>query len=192
MFALSKRHQIIIGLLLVCLMALTRGHHFATQIALPSASLAVFFLAGFYLTNKLMFPLLLLEAALIDYLAITVGGVSSYCVSPAYVLLIPAYGTLYLAGRWYKNHYQLNWSTLLPLGGSLVVASVISEIFSSGGFYVFSGRFTELSVTEFAQRFATYYPSQLATLLTYVAAAALCHVLVASLLNMSKQQEHHS
>ncbi len=46
MLILSKQTQIVIGLVLVLLMAVTRGHHFATLNHLPGASWAVFFLAG--------------------------------------------------------------------------------------------------------------------------------------------------
>ena len=42
---LTPRTQLLIGLALALLMAMTRGQHFAT-LNLPSASWAVFFLAG--------------------------------------------------------------------------------------------------------------------------------------------------
>ncbi len=50
MLTLSKRNQILIGLVLVALMVATGGHHYpAVRHMLPSASWAVFFLAGVYL-----------------------------------------------------------------------------------------------------------------------------------------------
>ena len=193
MLSLSKSQQLVIGLLLVALMAFTRGHHFSSINVLPSASLAVFFLAGFYLTGKSIFPILLIEAAALDYAAITWGGVSSFCVSPAYSLLLPAYGTLFLAGQWYSQRYQFTWSTLLPLGTSLLSASVISELFSSGGFYAFSGRFAEPTLIEFVPRFIKYYPAQLSNLAFYIAIAAICHI-VFVLTDRLRQlhQENHS
>ena len=48
---LSTRNQLLIGLALAVLMAITRGHHFAT-VNLPSASWAVFFLAGVLLKPR--------------------------------------------------------------------------------------------------------------------------------------------
>ena len=42
---LSTRTQVLIGIALALLLAITRGNHFAT-LNLPSASWAVFFLAG--------------------------------------------------------------------------------------------------------------------------------------------------
>jgi hypothetical protein len=63
-------------------MAATRGYHFVTTEHLPSASWAAFFLAGMYLGSRWVFPVLLAEAALLDFAAITWGGVSNFCVSP--------------------------------------------------------------------------------------------------------------
>ena len=50
----------------------------------------------------------------------------------------------------------------------------MSELFSSGGFYFFSGRF-EPNLAEFGARIARYFPSSLATLAFYVAVAAIVH-----------------
>ena len=87
------RTSLVIALLLAAVMAATRFHHFGSAISLPDASLAIFFLAGFYLRSPLLFAGFLAEAALVDYLAITYGGVSDWCISPAYVFLIPTYAS---------------------------------------------------------------------------------------------------
>jgi len=188
---LSNPHQFIIGFILIAIMAITRGHHFASLSHLPSATLALFFLAGLYLSGKWMFGVLLAEAVALDYLAITFGGVSSFCVSPAYALLLPAYGTLYLAGRWYKQHYQFKWTSLFSLSACLIIATAISKVFSSGGFYVFSGRFAEPTLIEFSQRFIKYYPTSLANLAFYIAIAIICHLLVVSLNRTAVKQSGH-
>ncbi|MGH8576639.1 MAG: hypothetical protein ACREXX_21080 [Gammaproteobacteria bacterium] len=170
----DNRRTALIALALAALMAATRGDHFAGELHLPDASAAVFFLAGVYLRPVWMLPALLVEAAFIDYLAIAVGGVSSFCVSPAYGLLLPAYGALWLAGRWYAARHRLAFSTLLLLVASVVVGGLVSELFSSSGFYFFSGRF-EPNLAEFGARIARYFPSSLAALAFYVAVAAIVH-----------------
>ncbi|MGH8590136.1 MAG: hypothetical protein ACREXX_12665, partial [Gammaproteobacteria bacterium] len=106
--------------------------------------------------------------------AIAFGGVSSFCMSPAYGFLLPAYGALWLAGRWYAVRHRFAFSTLLPLAASVVIGGVVSELFSSGGFYFFSGRF-EPNLAEFGTRIVRYFPSSLATLAFYVAVAAIVH-----------------
>lgn len=176
MLTLSRQHQLLIGALLIALMIVTRGHHFASINALPSASWAIFFLAGLYLSSRWLFPALLGLAAALDFSAIFWGGVSSYCVSPAYGFLLPAYGSLWLAGRWYASKYQFSWTTLLPLAGGVIVAAALATVFSSGGFYWFSGRYTEPTFVEFGQRFIQYFPKYLGTLSFYIAVAAVIHI----------------
>ena len=181
MLSLPSRQQLAIGMALALLMALTRSHHWATLHALPDASWAVFFLAGVYLRPRWAVPALMLGAALADYVAITWGGVSGFCVSPAYWLLIPAYGALFLAGRVYARHHRLSWSALPWLMGCALAGAVLAELFSSGGFYFFSGRFAEPGLGEFIPRLVKYFPHMLSTMVTYLGLAAVIHVAVAGL-----------
>lgn len=176
MLSISKPQQLLIAVVLMLLMIITRGHHFASVDALPSASWAVFFLAGLYLSRAVWFPVLFLLAAALDFAAVTWGGVSNYCVSPAYAFLVPAYGTLWLAGRWYAKKHQFSWTTILPLAFSVVAAAAVATIFSSGGFYFFSGRYVDPTLAEFGLRFVKYFPRYLSSLSFYVAIAAVVHI----------------
>ncbi len=176
----SPRTQLLVGLLLAMLMAVTRSHHAADLTHLPDASWAVFFLAGFYLPT-LAFGGLLALAALIDYVAITWGGVSSFCVSPAYGFLLPAYGALWLAGRRFADAYFASWQALKPLLTNLLLGAALCELISSGAFYFFSGRYAEPNLIEFGTRLLRYFPASLQAVLMYVGAAALIHLLVISL-----------
>ena len=173
---LSKYQQYAIAGALAALMIATRGHHFASLHALPSASWAVFFLVGFYLRPWMLFPAFLTLAASLDFAAVTWGGVSNFCTSPAYPFLIPAYAALWLAGRWYAKRHALRWSTVQPLAGSLLVGATMCELWSSGSFYFLSGRFAEPSFGEFLGRVASYYPSALETLGFWIGVAALVHL----------------
>lgn len=173
---LNKRSPLWIALALFALMAATRGHHFASLAHLPSASLAVFFLAGFYVRRAWIFVALLLEAVLLDYTAITYGGVSSFCVTPAYTFLLPAYGSMWLAGNWFAYRYRFAFSALVPFGGSLLIGASISELFSSGGFYFFGGRYAEPTLTVFGERLLKYFPQQLSGLAFWISIAVAIHV----------------
>lgn len=180
MFTLSRRDQILIGSLLAALMVATRGHHYPTvRQMLPSASWAVFFIAGVYLRPAIVFSGLLLLAGLLDCMAIGWGNVSDYCISVAYAALIPAYGSLWLAGRWYARHHSERHTTLPLLAGTAFTATLVCEIISSGSFYFFSGRFADPTLVEFAGRFAKYFPHSMTSLAIWVAAAALIHALTA-------------
>ena len=180
MRALSFRTQMIAGVVLATLMAATRGHHFGTLEHLPSASWAVFFLAGLYLRSIWVFPALLAEAAVLDFAAITWGGVDNFCVSPAYGFLVPAYGALWGAGRWYAGRHQDAVATLLPLTVSLCLGTAVCELISSGSFYFLSGRFEQTSVMQFSSRFAEYFPRSLSSVLFYVGVAGVIQALVSA------------
>ncbi len=176
MMNIQPRSQLMIGAFLILLMAVTRGHHFASIDHLPSASWAVFFLAGIYLKPLWSFPLLILEAFLLDFAAITFGGVSSFCVTPTYVMLVPAYASLWWAGRWYAKHHREQWSSLLTLFSSLVVGTLVCQLISSGSFYFYSGRFTDPTMAEMVNRLVKYTPSQFEAVFFYIGFAIAAHL----------------
>ena len=178
MLTLNARHQIAIGLALAALVIATRGQHFATLHGLPGASWAVFFLAGVYLRSLWALPALLGLAWFLDFAAFTWGGASSFCLTPAYAFLLPAYASLWLAGRWYATRYRFSWTTLAPLAVAVVAGAAVCELFSSGGFYFFSGRFAEPTFAEFGARLAKFFPSYLGSLAFYVAIAATVHAVL--------------
>ncbi len=179
MLTLSTRNQIVIGLVLALLITVTRGHHFATLEHLPGASWAVFFLAGVYLRSVWVLPGLLVLTWLLDFAAFAWSGTSGFCLTPAYVFLLPAYGALWFAGRWYAGQHRFAWRTFIPLSLSVLVGATICELFSSGGFYFFSGRFTEPTFAEFGARLLKYFPPYLQSLAFYVGIAVVVHTVFA-------------
>ncbi|MDQ5769041.1 hypothetical protein [Thiothrix subterranea] len=182
MFTLSSKNQWLVGSILLLAMLVTRAH---ITDHLLDASWAVFFLAGFYLRNVLAFGVFMAVAVAIDYVGITKFGVSDFCVSQAYVALVPAYGALFIAGRWLAGHYQ--GETLATLGKlvlAVVVGFAVSELISSGSFYAFSGKFAEFSVVELGKRLMKYAPHGLYVTGLYVTVGTFVHVAV-SMVNRS-------
>jgi hypothetical protein len=177
MLPLKQHHQAIVASLLALLMLATRGHHDFTPVHLPDASWAIFFLAGLYLPWRSAFAALFLLAACMDYVAITWGGVSSFCVTNAYLFLVPAYAALWFAGRSYRSHTELGRRDLIPLALLALVGTLGCELISSGGFYFFSGRFVDPTLSEFAGRLAQYLPTNLRVVALYLGLTAVVHVL---------------
>lgn len=175
MIKLAPRYQLLVGLALAALLAMTRGQHFAS-VNLPSASWAVFFLAGVFVRPKWMFPALFLEASLLDFAAIQWAGVSDWCMSPAYWMLVPAYGSLWLGGRLYARWHRDQFSSLATLALCVMVGAFVCYLFSGGGFLYFSGRYPEPSLMLLVDRIATYYPHYLSSLALYVGVAALLFI----------------
>ena len=162
---------------LIFLMAATRFHHFGSVSFLPDASVAVFFLAGLYIMagtadgqategngilqffsgGLMIFLLLIFEAGLIDYVAINYGGVSDWCVTPAYLLLIPTYAVMFFAGKWCAHFNPFTMPGAVKMAGTLFVAATLAFLVSNGSFYLLSGRYEEMSWLLYAERIATYY-----------------------------------
>ena len=153
---------------LIALMVLTRFHHFGDVLHLPDASLAVFFFAGFYRKNA-FFGFLLALAALIDFVAIE-NGTSSWCVSPAYVFLIPTYAVMWFAGRYCSTFKAMNIAELAKSAGLLILATSAAFAISNGSFYLFSGRYEDVSLAGYLVRVAQYYPSYVGAAMIYAVA----------------------
>lgn len=154
------------------LMLLTRFQHFGSSVNLADASLAVFFLAGLFLSWR-WFPVFALLAAGIDYAAISWAGVSDYCVTPAYAFLLPTYAAMTFAGQWARRYRALGIADLAPLAVVAVFGGVAAFVISNGSFYFFSGNFAGLSYTDYLARTAHYAVPYLAWALFYVAAGLM-------------------
>jgi len=181
MINLSKCNAVILALVLSVVMWVTRGHHVATLTHLPDASWAIFFMLGFYFRSRVLLPLFLAQAALVDYVAITQFGVNAYCVTPAYAFLLPAYSALWLAGKWYAARHQFQVRSLPLFAAAAVVGSAVCELISSGSFYFLGGRFSDASLAEFVPRLVRYFPANLENVALYLGLAALIHMLIVSM-----------
>jgi hypothetical protein len=189
----STRSQAIAGAALIALMLCTRGQHFATVHALPSASWAVFFLAGALLRTRWMFVLLFALASALDFGSYAIGTISDWCLSPAYWALLPAYAALWCGGRVYARLHREAWSSVARLAGVLIITALVTYLISGGCYYAFSGHYTP-TLAGFLPRIAQYYPRALGTLAGYVGIAfallALVRTRVAQRLPAASQQAH--
>ncbi len=158
-------HPIAISLML--LMAITRFDHVGSSFNLPDASLAVFFLAGLWLGSAHIFAVLLAEAALIDFVVIQFFGVSSFCVSPAYVFLIPTYAAVWFGGKMCSQFKELNSSVLLKQFAILLAATTLAFLISEFSFYLLSGRHDALVWSEKLSKMANFYPAYIKSTLIY-------------------------
>jgi hypothetical protein len=172
-----------IFLILALVMTATRVNHFA---ALPDASWAVFFAAGFYLRGHLRsaFPLLMALAVLIDFFVITGQGIdfwSHYCVSIAYWFLVPAYLALWLGGSVVRAAYRaIGVRELAVLGACAIVAMSVSYAISNGSYYWLSDTWMAggkvRSLGGWIENLGDWYVPYLRTTLMYVGIGALLHV----------------
>lgn len=185
---LAGKQQLLITALLAALMMVTRSPQLGGYELLHAGSWALFFAAGVYLTGVLGLPLLLACAFLADAVALGWGNIASYCLTPTYAMLLPAYASLWAAGRWYSHHHRPEAATLLTLAVAAFAGALLCEIFSSGSFYWLSGQFAEPTMAEFLAREMVYFPAYFGTMLLWLAAGCLLHVGIV-LLGRRAQQE---
>jgi len=179
--------EIRIPIALIGLMLATRFHHFGGAFSLPDASLAAFFFAGLWVRGWKFFALLLVEAGLIDSISITQFNVSDYCVSSAYVFLVPTYACLWFAGRYCARYKTMKLTELTAQFAMLLLATSAAFAISNASFYLLSGKFTDLNWLEYSSRVAQYYPPYLGYTLVYtVVIFAMVKIISLSLSTLAK------
>jgi len=183
------RPQLVASLVLVLLMLCTRGQHFVAVHALPSASWAVFFLAGALVRTRWLPVGLFALASALDFGSYAAGTISDWCLSPAYWALVPAYGTLWFAGRLYAGMHRGQWSDVARLVPVLVVAAFVTYVISGGCYYAFSGHY-QPTFAGFLPRIAHYYPHSLGVLAGYVGLAFVVLALLRQFVPAARQQAH--
>jgi hypothetical protein len=171
------RFDTVLFAVLALIMLATRPQMLDQYFHAPDTSLASFFVMGFYMRARWAFPALFALGFVIDVVVIYVLGGSGYCFTPAYAMLVPAYGTMWLAGRFAAKNLAPRLS-MLPAFAALVAGSaLVSNMFSSGGFYFLGGRYADPTLIEFWSRVETYFPGNLLAVLTWTGIAAGIHAL---------------
>ena len=160
------------GLLLGLVVVLTHGQHALTPYALPPATWAAFFAGGMILQRARWWGVGLALVLALDVVAVTWGGVSDFCLSPAYVFMVPAYGVLWLAGRVAARH--LHWQLRdLAMMALCLSSIVLAEILASGSFYLLSDRVPHANLTGLPAYLIAWGPQTLKAFLFWIGVFAL-------------------
>lgn len=122
------------GIALAGLMVCARGEHFANVDALPTASWAVFFLAGALLRPLWMLPLLFGIVSLLDLIGLASGSSSDWCLSPAYWALALAYAALWWGGLPFASQLQRQaWRRVTGPLLALLISGSAAYVLSKAG-----------------------------------------------------------
>lgn len=183
---INSKKAIIFGVLAL-LLAFTRGNHFGLTADLPSASTAVFLLAGFFLGGFISFVALLGQAFSMDLLAVARGNMDyAACFNQAYGFLLPAYGALWLGGRWLARHYEDNAMMIVKTAVVTFSSATVAFLITKTSFYFLSGLY-ETSLNGYAAKLADSYIGYMTTPLIYVALAALVYAIAVAVMQQSRQ-----
>jgi len=97
-------------------------------------------------------------AVVIDAYAFTFGGVPGTCLSFAYIMLIPAYLSMWIAGHLSKPYLTGDFPGSALFLGFALLGTAFCELISSGSFYLWSGNFKP-TLNEFMSRELKYAPA---------------------------------
>jgi hypothetical protein len=173
----SKKQSAFFIFALSAMMWLTRGHHMASFAYLPDASWAIFFVVGFYFSSVSVIAFFLAQAFLIDYLVVSKLGIGQSCFTIAYAFLLPAYLSMWFAGKWVAKRYALNLNGFKNFMLAAVLGVFVCEVISSGSYY-FINVPGQASFAEFASRIVQYLPYALEITLAYLFSALVMHLVV--------------
>ena len=163
---------------LAVLMLLTRGNHFALTAELPSASTAIFLLAGFFLGGLVSFVALLGQAFGMDLWMVSQGHMDyAACFNQAYGFLLPAYGALWLGGRYLAHHYEANGMMLVKTAAVTAISASVAFLISKTSFYFLSGLYST-SWVGYMAKLSGSYAGYMVVPLMYVALTAVLYAVI--------------
>jgi hypothetical protein len=168
MVVLKPKAEWIAAFALAVLMMVTRIHHFGVGSIAPDASTGVFFLAGLFLGSPWFLAAFLVEAVILDGVAIGFLKVADACISSGYALLAPAYAALWFAGRALRKIETID---LLAAGKFVCFVcggTTLFFIVSNLGYFLGS-EFYQLGLAEYVTRVSRYFPTYLTVTLFYSA-----------------------
>ncbi len=187
----SPHNEWLTAIVLLLVLIVTRSGHFGSMLKLPDASWAMFWLCG-ALTTRWWWPaLLMIGAAMTDYLVIS-HGISSYCVTPAYPFLILAYLSLWFSGRRVADSLRAEVRSASKVIISIVNGVTIAFIISNASFYAFAGYFPKLSAWQYTQDVIHYWPHYLIYTAMYVSCGLLIRFVILALKNHRLSQPAQS
>lgn len=161
---------------LMVLMVVTRSVH-SFSFVLSDASWAIFFMGGYFFMAALpLFFVFYLLSVAIDVSVLSWSAVSAVCLSPGYLALIPAYASLWFSGRLFARYLPSTFDVAKLLLAVLIMMAGISACFviSNAGYYA-GAYLDQLTVLEYIQRVAVYYPLYVVTSVAYIAAILGVH-----------------
>ncbi|MEP7044729.1 MAG: hypothetical protein ABI843_16805, partial [Dokdonella sp.] len=141
--------------------------------------MAVLFLGGLYLRRHAMFLVFIAVAVAIDWISIDYAGVSSFCVTPAYAFLLPAYAALWYSGRAYAERLRETPASMACALGVALLCAAASFAISNSAFYWLGGRYANPQVGEYLARLWQWGPLFVSTTLCYIALALAAHAILA-------------
>jgi hypothetical protein len=146
---LSLNQKLAAAAVIAFFMLLTRGSHVLSAVSLPDASLVLFLLGGLLLGRAAWFVLFFILASVIDFGVAALDPWQGFCLTDGYWGLIPAYGAMWLGGRWLAKRGDA--FELLAYSATALITTLTAFVISTQTYYLYSGRFPNNGVLETMQ-----------------------------------------
>ncbi|MEY3747688.1 MAG: hypothetical protein RL194_1147 [Pseudomonadota bacterium] len=156
---LSLAQKLAVAAVIAFFMLLTRGSHVLSAVSLPDASLVLFLLGGLLLGRAAWFVLFFILASVIDFGVAALDPWQGFCLTDGYWGLIPAYGAMWLGGRWLAK--QGDAFAPLAYSATALITTLTAFVISTQTYYLYSGRFPNNGVLETMQYGWDYLPGYL-------------------------------
>jgi len=150
-------------LTLVFLMALTRNSHSLTSFSLPDATMALFFIGGFYLKDLRWFASLFLLSTLIDAITSYIDPSMNLWHNVSYLGMIFAYATMWFGGALTIKNKSSFYFLI-----SSTISTIIAFMISTQTYNLLSGALPLLSFKESFQIGWEYLPQSFIYTMSYL------------------------
>ena len=152
-------------LIIVFLMALTRGSHLLTSISLPDASFALFLIGGIVLKKPKWFIYLFVASVIIDLIALSINPTGQIAINLGYSGLFPSYAIMWLIGLCVSKKKDTRNFLIYSAMGTFV-----SFMISTQTYYLLSNKFPGITIQESIQTGWEYLPQSFIFTMTYLMA----------------------
>jgi len=152
-------------LVILFVMALTRGSHLLTAISLPDASFALFLIGGMYLKKPKWFISLLTFSFVIDLVTLSMNNTYQIPINLGYLGLLASYGIM-----WFSGSRIANTKSFLEFAAFGVISTLITFVISTQTYNLLSGTFPDITIKESIQTGWEYLPQSFIYTMSYLMA----------------------
>ena len=151
--------------LLLLMMALTRGSHLLTSVSLPDASFALFLIGGMLFKKSKWFFSLFTFSVVIDLVTLSIDNTYQIPINLGYLGLLVSNGIMWGFGsRIATSKSFLNFATFG------VIATLIAFLISTQTYNLLSGVFPNITIKQSLQTGWEYLPQSLIYTMSYLMA----------------------
>ena len=152
-------------ILLLLVMAITRGSHLLTPVSFPDASFAIFLIGAILLKKPKWFISLFVLSVVVDLATLSINSAYQIPINFGYWGLLPSYGVM-----WFFGLRIAETKSFLKFAAFAVIATLIAFLISTQAYNLLSGTFPDITIKESIQTGWEYLPKSFIYTMSYLMA----------------------